>query len=359
MNIKKWLTLSLICGMAISWSSGCLRRKESITVFPDGTIRLSLDFEGDRKDLEEGDAMPSEVRGWQVTRTVEQRDNEKDSHLLHASQMVAPDGQLPDTFALPGDPDSDLYLRFPTTYTKDVREDGVYHVFRRIYPERSWARLQYWEEFLIKDHHRELAEKPLEELSDGERRTLLEAFAAVEAYKQAELADQALTECHASLPAWCGLQARQALLDTYEAADIDAIGDRCIAVADPERQASCFDRETDRLHRTATDAYKSVLAQAASLDHRELVAFDRSMERARKRQELTGQLASQQFEITVQMPGKLVAHNGFRVEESDSHVTADWEFDGRAFRDRSLELILITRESINEDPKDRDLSDDR
>ena len=87
--------------------------------------------------------------------------------------------------------------------------------------------------------------------------------------------------------------------------------------------------------------------------------FDSAMERAWKRYDLTGQLAGQYFEITVRMPGELLAHNSLRAEQGASYAEADWEFDGRAFRDRSHELILITREPLEDVTEDTGASDDR
>ena len=90
-----------------------------------------------------------------------------------------------------------------------------------------------------------------------------------------------------------------------------------------------------------------------------LTAFDSATDRAWKRHDLTGQLAGHMFEITVRMPGELVAHNSYRVDDTGAFVEAVWEFDGRAFRDRSHELILITRESLDDVTEDTGASDDR
>jgi len=359
MNINRWLSWSLVCGLALPYAGGCLRRKESITIPKDGTIRMSLVFEGDRADFEDGDAMPSLAGGWKVTRAVEKKDNGEESHELRATRTLPAGSTLPDSYALAEDPDADLYLHFPTSYSREVREDGVYHIFHRTYPEREWYHVKYWEDAFIDDHHRELAEKPIDELTEGERRTLFEAFAAFEAHKQLELAQQALRESLPGLPVTAGLWAREALLDTYEHADLDSIGERCISPADPDAQAACFEAETERLRARAHAAFRDVLSSKAALRRRELAAFDEATDRAWKRYDLTEQLAGHMFEITVRMPGELVAHNCYRIDESGAFVEAVWEFDGRAFRDRTHELILITREPLEDMTEDEGASDDR
>ena len=328
-------------------SSGCLKRKESITISRDGSAVIKLDFDGDRDDLEFGDAMPNANSGWDVTRSVEYQDDGEETHILKATQEFAPGQPLPACFASPDDPDADLYLRFPTTYRTETRDDGVYHYFHRVYPPRAWAIVQYWEEALINDHHEELSKKPMEELTPDERQMLFEAFAAVEAHKQIEHAREAVQDAAPTLSWEARLRARQALLDVYATTDLGAIAGRCIDAPDDESRGACFEEETAKLLGKAYHAYTDVLTSVAGFDPDQLASLDRAYQRSSRRYDLTGSLANHQFEISVSMPGRIVAHNGDRVADDRPPIRVEWKFDGKAFRDRPHELIMITREPLS------------
>ena len=328
-------------------SSGCLKRKESITISRDGSAVIKLDFDGDRDDLEFGDAMPNADSGWDVTRSVEYQDDGDETHILKATQEFAPGQSLPACFASPDDPDADLYLRFPTTYRTETRDDGVYHYFHRVYPPRAWAIVQYWEEALINDRHEELSKKPMEELTPDERQMLFEAFAAVEAHKQIEHAKEAVQDAAPTLSWEARLRARHALLDVYATTDLGAIAGRCIDAPDDESRGACFEEETAKLLDKAYHAYTDVLTSVAGFDPDQLASLDRAYQRSSRRYDLTGSLANHQFEISVSMPGRIVAHNGDRVADDRPPIRVEWKFDGKAFRDRPHELIMITREPLS------------
>ena len=336
----------LLFSVALPPLGGCLHRKESITISKDGSAVIKLDFDGNLDDLELGDAMPSSQDGWEVTRSVKRHDDEKETHILKATQAFAAGMPLPATFASPTDPDGDLYLRFPTTYRTETRDDGVYHYFHRVYPPRASAIVQYWEEILIEDRHEELAKKPMEELTADERQTLFEAFAEVEARKQLEYAREAVQEAEPPIPLETHLHARHALLEVYRTADLGAIAGRCIDTPDDESRGACFEAETEKLLSHAYDAYVELLTSDAGLDPARLASWERAYYRSKRRFELTGMLAGHQFEISVSMPGRIVAHNGDHVADDRPPVRIEWEFDGTAFRDRPYELVLITREPL-------------
>lgn len=359
MRRNRLIKAFLLFCVALPLLGGCLHRKESITISKDGSAVITLDFEGDLDDLELGDAMPSSQNGWEITRSVERRDNGEETHILNATQAFAAGMPLPATFASPTDPDRDLYLRFPTTYRTETRDDGVYHYFHRVYPPRAWAIVQYWEKALIEDRHEELAKKPIEELTAGERQTLFEAFAEVEARKQLEYAKDAVQEAAPLIPSETQLHARRALLDAYGAADLGAIAGRCIDTPDDESRGACFEEETAKLLSEAHDAYVEVLTRVAGLDPTQLASWERAYQRSQRRYELTGMLANQQFEISVSMPGRIVAHNGDHVAENRPPVRVEWEFDGQAFRDRPYELVLITKEPLPKNAEIESSSHDR
>ncbi|MCH9002369.1 MAG: hypothetical protein IIC02_07325, partial [Planctomycetes bacterium] len=177
--------------------------------------------------------------------------------------------------------------------------------------------------------------------------TLFEAFAEVEVRKQLEYEREAAREAAPLIPSETQLHARRALLDAFESADVLAIAERCMVFSpNDESRSVCFQEETVKLMSDAHDAYVEVLTRDVGLNAKQLASWERAFDRSKRRYELTGMLAGHQFEISVSMPGRIVAHNGDQVAIVGPPVRVDWEFDGRAFRDRPYELVMITKEPL-------------
>ena len=362
-------TLTLWAGV------GCVLREEKITVARDGSVAIEVEISGKVEELAGGDAMPSAESGWDVQRRTEEetKDGEVVENLkLTTEREFAPGATLPSSFAAPYDADADLYLEFPTEVTIEPRADGDYYIFRRSYTPRRWAYMQYWQDVVFDEDVQKLGEKPVEELSKGERRDVIEAFATVEACRQVQLADAALAESVPELSIDRKLQARQALLGAYEKYDllgvskahlfaketlapvdpaaptprerVDQVIEQCDTLPGDARN-ECYDHAASELLSEAHDAYVNSLREEGGLDAVQMVRFEQSYERAQRYYDITGQLGGQHFDVVVQLPGTVVAHNGDEVETDDETgmSAVHWEFDGRAFRDRNHELIFVSR----------------
>ncbi len=356
---------------------GCVLREEKITVSRDGAVAIALEISGKVEELTGGDAMPSAESGWEVNRRIEEDKEEGEvveKLVLTSERNFAPGETLPRTFAADYDPDADLYLDFPTEVRIEPRADGDYYIFRRSYTPRRWAYMQYWQDVVFDEEVQELGKKPVEELSRDERRDVIEAFATVEAYRQVQLAEAALAESVPELSIDRKLRARHALLGAYEKYDllagesskvhafakdvltpvepdvptprekVDQVIEQCDTLTDDERN-ECYDSAAAELLSAAHDAYVTSLREESGLDAVQLVRFERSYERAQRYYDLTGQLGGQHFEIVVQLPGTVVAHNGdkVKIDEETGTLGVLWEFDGRAFRDRNHELVFVSR----------------
>lgn len=342
-------TLGSIVFFALAASMSCVEREETITIAPDGAVTVELEYEGSEKEVTQGDAMPSAESGWDVVRTREE-DDDGVTLKLESVRRFEPGEELPRSFAADGDPDADLYLDFPTTVRVEDRADGRYFYFHRVYTARRWAYVQNWEEVFVDDEVKKLGEKPVEELTPEERVQIVEAFAGVEAFKQIEFARIALEESHADLPVEYGLMARRVLIGVYhnELANqgIERMIKRCEDLPEDER-GECFNQEAERVLGIGYAAYVQSLREDGGLNQRQIAAFDVAYERAERYHELTGQLAGHSFEIRVAMPGTIIAHSGLNdeteVDEDNNTSTVRFAFDGKLFRDRPHELIVVSR----------------
>lgn len=383
MNANRIVTIATVLLIALP---ACVIREEKITISRNGAALIELEITGTEAELTGGDAMPSLESGWHVKSRITQ-ENEKEKLALTTSRRIEPGETMPGSLADPNDPDADLYLESPTEVRVESRADGTYYFFHRTYAPRRWAFTQYWNDVVMDDDVNKLGEKPLDELDRDEQRQLIQAFATVEAHRQVELSGEALLECGASVPIEGVLQARLALLGVYNsynllagensamafgeamlapveegaAADdsdnLDRLIEECSGGADDERD-SCFDTEATRLFGEARAAYADSLREGGHLTRTELSAFSNSYDRAQKRYEITDSLAGHHFETTIVMPGTIIAHNASELQRRPNQTGAQWQFDGRAFRDRTHELWAVSRVGIDETDPARSLKHD-
>ncbi len=337
---------------------GCLIRSEHIKIVPDGTVTVSLTYEGSPEDFVTTDALPSAHSGWEVTIETEKKEGDDDKQMLSAERTFAPGAALHSNYAPTGDPDADLYLDFPTTVQVVEKADGTYYYFRRTYNPRRWGYVQYWNDAIFNDDIKKLGDKPAEDLTLADKLRIARAFAGVEAAKQIEFAKAALDECAPDLPPIQWLTARQALLDVYEKEDLDDFNNvfkRCEQV--PEDQASeCFDHEAERILGAGYAALTQSLRENASFNPLKLAAFERAYERAKKCFEITDEVGGHNFWIAAELPGTIIAHNGEMKEENDPR-TVTWTFDGKAFRDRPHVLMAVSRVEKGTDTESKDTAD--
>jgi len=342
------LILISAAALPILFATGCVKRKEIIIVKPDGAVTVTIDYGGDKSDFDKGDAMPSEQGGWKVSREDRTEENKKETVDLTAERTFKPGEELPGSYAAPNDPDANLYLKFPTTLTRERRKDGVYLHFRRVYAPREWAYVQYWADEHIDDNIKKLGEKKPEELTHEERVQLIQRFAGVEAYKQIELAQRALKESDDKLKPDHWLLARRAMLTVYEeGVDWDAIARRVENLSEEERDQA-FERESQRILGEARQAFVASLKRDAGYDADRIAKFDKAYERATKYYDITNNLSGHGFEIEVTMPGTIVASNADKTEDDGS---VKWEFGGNAFYDRPYELMVTSRLPLDRDEK--------
>lgn len=334
-------TAAVLGGLLIS--SGCVERNEGITVARDGSVTIELQYEGTPEELAGGDAMPSAASGWQVKRTVKE-ENDKIKHVLESIRRFEPREQLPRSFASTDDPDAGLYLDFPTTVRVERRPDGLYYYFHRTYTARPWAYVQHWQELCFDHEVKKLSDKPLDELTPEEREKIVKAAASFEALKQVEFTKIAMDESHPDLPVEHWLVARRALIDVYtDNHDFEEIIETCATLPEQER-GDCFDEEAERLLAMGYDAFVASLQLDAGLDDTGIQRFEDAYRRARRFFEITESLGGHVFEIDVRMPGTIVAHNALddKVEQDQTTSTVTFQFDGKAFRDRTHELIVVS-----------------
>jgi hypothetical protein len=319
---------------------GCLERKELITVAQDGRVTMEISYRGSEGDLNTQDALPSLESGWHVRREVRmERDEEK--HVLEAKRSFPPGAQLPSTFAASTEASPSRYLAFPTQVRIERRPDGVYYHFRREYQPRRFAYLDFWREmYLENDDVEELSNKDVEELTPEQRRKLLEAFVSFEGRKRLEFYRDALAESDPDLPQDCYLRGRQALLEVFKADDLWAPVEEIVQSEPADSRDAALEVYAEQVIARAEGAFLQVMKEYAGYNAYDLAELEAAYDRAKQSLAITEELASQHFEITVVLPGKVVAHNGDELDE-DGEVS--WGFGGQYLLDRPHVLMATSR----------------
>lgn len=336
---KKWIVGICLSAATIT---GCVERKESITIFPDGTVRMVLEFKAEELQLK--DAVPLEKTGWIVRREIrkKKKGDGNEEVVLTAERTFKPGEDLPKSYADPDDPDARVALGFPTSLCRETRKDGDYFIFRRSYTSRPWAYIKIWEDQVMDDNIKKIAEKPVEQQTHDEKMQLIQAFAMIEAFRQAELTAEAAQATGVELLPETTLLARRALLKVYgEQTDWESLVAEAEAQPAEVRDAH-FHRESLQLIDRAREAFVSALGKDGKFDASARQRFESALRRAIKRYEVSNELATHAFKIEVAMPGEIVAHNS-DAEGEDS--TVRWEFTGEAFRDRTQELVVVSKVS--------------
>ena len=318
---------------------GCLERTETITVEPDGTVLIEAVFKTDQEgELYEGDAIPSDAGGWLVELDeVDQEDGQR-RYQLTAQGEFGPQFELPENYAVPGDPDTQLYLQFPTTVEIENRADGVYYHFHRTYLARGWAHIEALREVLLDEPTKKLKDKDDDDFTPADWKLVARSYTDFEAAKLLTFARDAYLETtpDAAQDAW--LDVLGAFRQLQGELDLDAIAE-VMQIDDEDERDEAIAREVKAWEEKSFKTLDTSLRDFCGYGGSRMKEFMRRYERRLKDYDVTRGLGDDAFTITVVMPGEIVGSNA----DDTSLDRATWKFSGRRFRDRRVELMVTSR----------------
>ncbi len=335
--------VGLVLSLLLPLVAGCLNREEEILVHRDGSVAVTVVVEADRQSELSPGRVPTSAAGWQVTTSQEVNpDSKSEEYTVTGVQEFAPGEPLPDVDGDPDDPNRDLYVHFPTTVTIDQRDDGTYYDFRRVYPARSFAQVNAFDDLLGRDKIEEIQKQDHDKITDDQWRQTVEWFAKVEACKLLELAHRAYLDVTPHLPQGRWLRVYGQTQSTVHDLDMDALV-RLLREDNQEALAKQADRFEAELSQRLDDA----LVSEAGYSDDQLAAFKTRLARLQKKQQITDDLQAEGFAITLHLPGEIVGSN---ANETDGGQLK-WEFNGKWMLDRELELLATSRVPPG-DPRD-------
>jgi hypothetical protein len=323
--------------LPLLWASmtGCLERKETIRVMPDGSARMLVELSGDPEEFDGPDALPTAESGWKVADRVTRDDNDKPRRERRAERSFARGEELPVSYAAPGTEEHAAALWFPTEVTVERRPDGMYYHFRRTYVGRPFAKFEVLKKTSGLEQAIKAAEGVDPEQYTAEQRTaLLEGMRAFEGQRTAALVDEAVAAAGVEWPQDYGLKLRQAVLDHFLAMELAPVLEKLSEPPSPERDAA-VQRYADELLAGGDEALERAVAELP-VPGRERAAVLAAMDAARAHWAVTEDIGDERWEVRVELPGKVIGHNGTRDGEA-----IKWEFVGEALRDRD-EVLMAT-----------------
>ena len=339
MTRKIQIAIALVAVLISLLLFGCLERKEHITIKEDATVVIQADFSTDSiNELLEGDALPSMQAGWLTEDSVQEDEEGKKTFHISARAIFPPDIDLPQNYAALDDVNPDLYLQFPTTLKIEQRDDGTYYHFRRKYERRSWAHLETLKKQLLNEPLEKFQGRELEDLSKNDLTKLLKAFIDFESAKLITFARKAFLEVSPDLPQDHWLYVHQSMNQFKNEVNYDRLL-ALMKIPDKQERDEALEEEAEQWELAAINRLRKALKEYCHIGGSQIKTFMKRYDWHSRYYKITEDLGDDTFEITVEMPGEIVASNANSVKGNE----ATWKFDGTQIRDRDLELMVTSR----------------
>ncbi|UCD75446.1 MAG: hypothetical protein JSV91_00720 [Phycisphaerales bacterium] len=317
---------------------GCVKREETITIEPDGSVFMQVRYEADSdEEIHLGDAPPAITGGWLVSESVTHDQDGDDVYVLEAQAGFSPKDDLPSSFEAPRAVNRGTSLNFPTTVTIEERSDGTYYHFHRHYTARPWAHLDASRE-LLKEQAGGFEGLDFATMTDGQREGLISVLARSEALKYQVFARAAFRDALPDGPQDAWLKAATAITATTEALDYSAILSVMVD-ENGEIDEEALEREGKAFEESIIQAMRQALLDHGEVSSSSVNEFIYRFNWHKRYHEITEDLADEGIALTVVMPGEIVAHNAKSVAGNK----AMFEIAGEDMRDKEIELMVTSR----------------
>ncbi len=328
---RAWVGLAVLSAV-----NGCVKRKEWIVVKPDGAIHWRIENEGGQEDMETGAPAMTHLPGWKFSSEV-RRDDDDETVVRKAEITLQAGSSFPTTYPADDVAGAELAVQFTTTLTREPRADGVYYHFRRVYQPREWAFVNYWHEEMVQKPLERGGGGPVENMSQEKKEELVQNAVDYEALKHLAFARRAIDQIQPLMAQDSWLKIRETVLQVARSTDRELL----MRLLEQGGDEGDSDPSGDRLVQFGRTLGES-MTQAAREMLRELrfspayaQEFERLVKLEMRRYAITEDYGDEEWEVVVELPGTVVAHNGDPSEDGELR----WTFDGRALFDRPVELL--------------------
>jgi len=332
--------------LAMLLLASCVERRERIVVAPDGLIEVQVIHRSeDPVDLFEGDAIPDAEGGWATELREEFDAQGRARHVFEARRTFAPGEELPAGYGPPGARSPGAVLRFPTELRIEPRRDGTWYHFRRVYEPRRWAELGALAESPPAKRLREFSGLDAAVVPAETFDQLARALVDLQAERTLLLARRAFlaTATRSSQDGWLGVDAAmRRLAGELDARAIVEQFQLATRIENEAKRTSAIQKALKRLEDSVDERLSLAIREECGFGVTELTSFLAALGRERQEAAITEDLADDDFEVIVVMPGEIIGSNG-RIVVSPGETSARWSFRGDRLFDRPAELLVSSR----------------
>lgn len=320
---------------------GCVERKETIVIRPDGAAEVRIvHASDDPDDLFGGDALPDAASGWEA-QVREELDGEKTTYVFEATRSFAPGEALPSCHGPARDRLAAQYLQSPTTVAIEQRKDGTWYHFRRRYEPRAWAELKSLSE---SPEAKRLSESsPADDEPDAaQTERFARALVDLQSARLMLLARRAFIETAPRTPQDGWLRVREAMRRLSQELDAGIVVDdlmHATRLRDEGRKATAIQKCLRRIEDDVAQRLQLAVRSECGFGGSELSAFMAALAKHQRDAEVTQDVADDSFEIVVDLPGEVMGSNADTVAGGK----ATWRFKGESLMDQPRELMVSSR----------------
>lgn len=330
----KCLGMALI-GVTSVMLSGCIERKEELTIDTHGNVAIHTAFYGDL------DAYPPvfDLPNGGAWKNIKREFDKGEKDLSVTADMDVPYGRkLPDRYDL--NDRSGQGLRFPSTVKTYRKGSRTFYEFTRRYQPRKHLRYEIYYEAVDKELEAGIFKKGIFNVPAAQRDTYLRqltpAFHASQLRMlydvlgvmvlQQDITQDARREMLAS----AGYRVRQA----FPQSRLETILARVNRLNEASGEMAQVTKEMDQIFLSVFNG--KIRGHNAML----LAKFTRLLKDDRRARSITEALNEHVFKIKLKMPGQIVETNGIFSEESLGMVS--WEFQGSSLHDGEYILRALS-----------------
>ncbi len=328
LSIKQTIVLTA----ALLAATGCLKRRETIQVQPDGWSRIVVELDGDPQDVMEGDASFADPGPWSVDDEF-RTNNDGEQQLCRTAILdIAPGAPFPTHYAGNDEELSKASLTMTTELTLEQRPDGTYYHFKRVYHRRAWAEVGYFRTKLMEEHATRFGDKDFEDMDRDERLEVARTLINVESTKTVALSQKAARAIQPRLNQLEWLAVRQGISQAFENIDparmVELLGSPDSG-AEIQAQVRLISEEIERRIAGILDNEDATGGRTQ--------AFLQQLEFQRLAFLISEDLNDEDLEFTLKLPGTIVGHNS--LNEAPEGGSISWAFGGGALHDRDHVLM--------------------
>lgn len=317
--------------------TGCLERKETITVNRNGETTIVYEIDGNVESFENSNSYPTREK-WKILK--EERYTDKDNNAkikLKASQTLKSNEVFPVSFT--NNSSNNFSLQFPTQLEIWKEGNKTFYRFERTYQARMFKRFNAPDEL---DENKELEERVLDKgifnVSESDRNQYIENLTLSMMYHTYAIYLEAIGDMiiQDKFPLSKKVEAEKMISAYIEEAFADTVVLNILLLDE-----SSIDLAYENLLNKIELKVSNIVSEVTDINQKKTDSpFMISLSKIKKMYTITEALTSDKFSVTLHLPGVIITTNGFTGPEEQGLIY--WEFSGEGLHDAHIPLFALS-----------------